>query len=160
MSLKQRINDDMKRAMKAGDELRLSTLRLLNSAISNKEIELRKKDIGLSDEEISEVVLSEAKKRKDAAEGFKSGGRKDLCEKENSELKILQEYLPPEIPESDLLRIIKDGIREAGASNEKDFGKVMKIIMPLLKGKAGGDRVTKMLKEELARIPLEAAIAR
>lgn len=151
MSLKQKIHDDIKRAMKAGDELRLSTLRLLNSAISNKEIELRKKDIGLSDEEISEVMSSEAKKRKDAAEGFKKGGREDLSKKENLELKILQEYLPPEIHDDDLLRIIKDGIRETAASNENDFGKVMKVIMPLLKGKAGGDRIANMLKKELAR---------
>lgn len=151
MALKQKINDDIKRAMKAGDELRLSTLRLLNSAISNKEIELRKKDIGLSDAEISEVMSSEAKKRKDAAEGFKSGGREDLSKKENLELKILQEYLPPEISDGDLLRIIKDGIRETAASNESDFGKVMKVIMPLLKGKAGGDRIANMLKKELAR---------
>ena len=150
-TLKDKISEDIKNAMRSQDALRLSTLRLLNAAISNKEIELRKKDIGLSDEEVLEVVASEAKKRKDAAEGFKNGGRENLAQKETSELKILQEYLPPEISDEDLLRIIKDGIREADAQNEKDLGKVMKIIMPLLKGRAGGDRITKILKEELGK---------
>ena len=147
-TLKYKISEDIKIALKSGDGLRLSTLRLLNSSIANKEIELRKKDIGLSDEEVLEAVSFEAKKRKDAASVFKKGGREDLAKKENDELKILQEYLPPEISDEDLVRIIKDGIREAG---EKNLGKVMKIIMPLLKGKASGDRVTRMLKAELAK---------
>lgn len=151
-TLKQKITEDIKSALKGGDTLRLSVLRMLNSAISNKEIDLRKKDIGLSDEEVLEVISSEAKKRKDAAEGFKNGKREDLAEKEKKELKILQEYLPPEISDEDLARIIKDGIRETGAASEKELGKVMKTIMPLLKGKAGGDRIIKMLQEELKKM--------
>ena len=147
--LKNQISQDLKSAMKKGDALCVSTLRMVSSAISNKEIELRKRDVGLSDQEVIGVISSESKKRKDAAEGFEKGGRADLAEKEKAELAILQAYLPPEIGDDDLLRIIKDGIREAGAAGEKDFPKVMKIIMPTLKGKASGDRISKTLKAEL-----------
>ena len=154
--LKKQLSDDLKSAMKKGEVLRVSTLRMVASAIANKEIELRKRDIGLSDREVLDVISSEAKKRKDAAEGFEKGGRKDLAEKELEELAILKTYLPPEISEEDLSRIIKDGIREVGlpagrqaAKDQKDFATVMKVIMPTLKGKASGDRISKALKAEL-----------
>lgn len=155
-NLKNKISANQKAALKNGDVLRLSTLRMLLAAIANKEIELRKKDIGLSDQEILEVVLSEAKRRKDAAAEYDKGGRGDLAEKEKSELKILQEYLPPEISDEDLLRIVKDGIREAGLSagkaGDKNFGKVMKAIMPVLKSKASGDRISRVLQDELGKL--------
>ena len=146
--LKHKIADDIKTALKKSEELRLSTLRLLAAAIANKEIELRKKDVGLSDQEILDIIASEAKKRKDAAAEYQNGGREDLAKKETEELKILREYLPPEISDDDLLRIVKDGMREAGGS---DFGKIMKIIMPTLKGKASGERISKALKDELRK---------
>ena len=146
--LKHKIAGDLKTALKKGEELRLSTLRLLAAAISNKEIELRKKDVGLSDQEILDIIASEAKKRKDAAAEYQKGDRGDLAKKETEELKILQKYLPPEISDDDLLRIVRDGIREA---SEKDFGKVMKIIMPTLKGKASGERISRALKDELQK---------
>ena len=151
MTLKEKINEDIKSALKSGDSLRLSVLRMLNAAISNKEIELRKKDLGLSDAEVLEAILSEAKKRRDATSEFKNGGRADLAEKELSELKILSEYLPPEISDEELSRVIESGIREAGAANAGDFGKVMKIIMPSLKGKASGDRIAKTLQAALVK---------
>lgn len=151
-TLKQKITEDLKAALKNQKEAELSTLRMLSAAIANKEIELRKKDVGLSDEEIFLVIAQEAKKRKDAMDGYEKGGRPDSAEKEKIELDILKAYLPPEIPDDDLRRIIKDGIREANASSEKDFPKVMKVIMPTLKGKASGDRVSGALKEELAKI--------
>jgi uncharacterized protein len=149
-TLKQKISEDQKGAMKAGDATRLSTLRLLGAAISNKEIELRKKDIGLSDEEILDVIGSEAKKRKDAILEYTNANRIETADKESAELAILQSYLPPEMSDEDLRRIIQGGIRETGATSEKEFGKVMKSIMPLLKGKASGDRISKFLKEELS----------
>jgi|SRR3989338_64067 len=156
MNLKSKITEDQKRALKSGDALRLSVLRMLAAAVANKEIELRKKDVGLSDPEVLEAVLSEAKRRKDAAAEYKKGGREDLAKKEEAELKILQEYLPPEISDEDLVRIIESGIREAGiqpgADSEKDFGKVMKTIMPTLKNKASGDRISKMLKAKLSQL--------
>ena len=150
-NLKDKIAEDQKNALKEGDALRLSTLRMLSAAVANKEIELRKKDVGLSDREILDVISSEAKKRKDAAQGYRTGAREELAQKEEAELKILQSYLPPEISEEDLRRIIKDGIREAGAKSQQDFAKVMKVIMPTLKGKASGDRISGALKEELGK---------
>ena len=151
-TLKQKIAEDLKAALKNQKETELSTLRMLSAAIFNKEIELRKKDIGLSDEEVVKVIAQEAKKRKDAIDGYEKGGRPALAEKEKIELNILKAYLPPEIPENDLRRIIRDGIRETNASSEKDFSKVMKVVMPTLKGKASGDRVSVALKEELGKI--------
>ncbi|MDO8664457.1 MAG: GatB/YqeY domain-containing protein [Candidatus Liptonbacteria bacterium] len=153
MTLKDKISEDIKAAMKSGAEgvVKLSTLRMVSAAVSNKAIELRKKDMGLSDLEILDVISSELKKRKDAAEEFRKGGREDLAKKEESELLVLKEYLPPEISDEDLIRIVRDGVRESGASGEKDFGKAMKVIMPTLKGKASGDRVSAALKNELQK---------
>ena len=153
MMLKDKISEDIKTALKSGAEgaIRLSTLRMVSAAVSNKAIELRKKDLGLSDREILDVISSELKKRKDAAEEFRKGGREDLAKKEESELLVLKEYLPPEISDEDIVRIVRDGVRESGASGEKDFGKAMKIIMPTLKGKASGDRVSVALKNELQK---------
>lgn len=151
MTLKQKISDDLKSALKSGDAIRLSTLRMLSAAIANREIELRKKDIGLSDGEVLEAISSEARRRKDSVTEYEKAGRVELAQKERDELAILQSYLPPEISDDDLLRIIRDGIRETGATGEKDFGKVMKVTMPILKGKASGDRITAVLKKELGQ---------
>jgi len=151
MTLKQTISDDLKSALKASEVIRLSTLRMLSAAIANKEIELRKKDIGLSDGEVLDVVSSEARRRKDSITEYDKAQRIELAQKERDELTILQSYLPPEIADDELVRIIRDGIREAGATSEKDFGKVMKVIMPILKGKASGDRIAAVLKKELGQ---------
>ncbi len=147
--MKQKIEDDAKSSLKAGEALKTSVLRLALTAIHNREIQLLKKDRGLSDEEVLEVIRSEAKKRKDAAEEFKKGGREDLVKKELEEAEILAGYLPPEISEEELIRILKDGVREAGAVRAEDFGKVMKVVMPVLKGKASGDRISSNLKRLL-----------
>ena len=151
MTLKQTISDDLKSALKASEAIRLSTLRMLSAAIANKEIELRKKDIGLSDGEVLDVVSSEARRRKDSITEYDKAQRIELAQKERDELTILQSYLPPEIADDELVRIIRDGIREAGATSEKDFGKVMKVIMPILKGKASGDHIAAVLKKELGQ---------
>ncbi|MBI2023923.1 GatB/YqeY domain-containing protein [Candidatus Giovannonibacteria bacterium] len=147
--LSQKIEDDLKSALKAGESLKVSTLRMSQNAIHNKAIQLLKKETGLSDEETAEVLKGEAKKRKDAAQEFHKAGRDDLADKENDELKIIQAYLPAEISDAELERILKEGIRETGASGEKDFGKVMKSSMPILKGKASGDRISTLLKKLL-----------
>lgn len=151
MTLKQQIAEDQKLALKKGMGDELSTLRMLTSAISNKEIDLRKKDIGLSDSEVLDVLNSEAKKRKDAIEEYKKADRSDLADKEEREFNILKKYLPPEISDEDLIRIIRDGIREVGAATLADFPKVMKAIMPTLKGKASGDRISEAVKKELVK---------
>ena len=151
MTLKQKIAEDQKNALKSGDKETLSVLRMLSAAIGNKEIELRKKDIGLSDEEVFSVISSEAKKRKDAIEEYKKAGRDDSAKKEEFEMGVLKKYLPPEISDEDLVRIVRDGIRETGAISQADFSKVMKTIMPTLKGKASGDRVSNAVKAELGK---------
>ena len=150
MSLKQSIYDDVKNALREKNEVRLSTLRMLSSAITNKEIELRKKDVGLSDEEVIEVLQGEAKKRKDSIESFQKGGRTDLVEKESKELSILSSYLPPEMSDEELQSRIEEGIREANAKSMADFSNVMKAIMPVLKGKASGDRISEMVRSHLS----------
>lgn len=147
--LKQKITEDLKQSLKSGDALRLSTLRMLSAAIANKEIELRKKDTGLSDDEVLAVINSEMKKRRDAAAEYKKGGREESAKKEEAEAAILKEYLPPEIPEEELREMIKKAITESGAKDIKDFGKVMKLIMPQVKGRAGGAKISQILKEEL-----------
>lgn len=149
MSLKKKLAEDLKVALKQGRAFETSVLRLAQSAIHNREIQLLKKESGLSDEETGEVLRQEVKKRRDAAEEFKKGRREDLARKELKEAEILSAYLPPEIPDEELGRILKDGLREAGARGERDFGKVMKLVMPVLKGQASGDRISKALKKLL-----------
>lgn len=151
MYLKQQIIEDQKNALKGGNKDELSTLRMLLAAILNKEIDLRKKDIGLSDSEVLDVLNSEAKKRKDAVFEYKKAGRDDLADKEEKEFTILKKYLLPEISDEDLIRIVCDGIREIGAGNAADFPKVMKAVMPILKGKASGDRISKAVKDKLSK---------
>lgn len=145
----KKLREDLKTALKEGDSFRCSVIRMALAAVSNKEIQLLKKDIGLSDVETIEVLRSEVKKRKGAAEEFAKGGREELREKEMKEAEILSVYLPPEMSDRELERILKEGIRETGAVTKADFGKVMKIVMPILKGKASGDRISKMLGELL-----------
>lgn len=151
MNLKQQIIEDQKNALRSGNKDELSTLRMLLAAISNKEIDLRKKDIGLSDSEIMDVINSEVKKRKDAVAEYKKAGRDESAKKEKFEMEVLKKYLPPEISDEDLIRIVRDGIRETGAVSAADFPKVMKAIMPTLKGKASGDRISKAVKDEFAK---------
>ena len=150
MSLKQTISEDQKNALKESKKEELSALRMLSAAISNKEIDLRKKDIGLSDSEVLDVINSEAKRRKDAILEYTKAGREDSAKKEEFELNVLKRYLPPEISDEDLLRIVRDGVRETGASSVSDFPKVMKAVMPTLKGKASGDRISNTVKAELS----------
>lgn len=155
-----KIKEDLKEAMKKGEATRTSTIRMLLSAIHNKEIELGKKEIGLSDEEIMDAIRSESKKRQDAILGFEKGNRPELAEQEKDELAILESYLPSEISDEELLVMVKKGITdalgrsptgEAGATSAADFGKAMKILSPLLKGKASGSRIASAVKKELGQ---------
>jgi len=149
--LKNKIRENLKDSMKKREATRTSTIKMLLAAIANKEIELRKKDEGLSDEETFNVLRSEAKKRKDAIEGFERGGRPELVEQEKNELTILEAYLPPEVSDEEILAVVKKGISDFQASGPADFGKVMKIIAPLLKGKASGNRIADILRKELSQ---------
>ncbi|TXD34108.1 GatB/YqeY domain-containing protein [Lujinxingia vulgaris] len=126
-----RIKDDVKTAMKARDTERLSTLRMLQSTIKNQEIELKRP---LTDDEITDVLATEIKKRRQSAEVYESGGRPELAEKEIQEIGFLQEYLPAQLSDEEAGAIVADAIAEVGAESRKDMGKVMGVVIPKLKG--------------------------
>ncbi len=162
--LKEKINQDFKEAFKAKEELKVSVLRMLSSAIKNKEVEKRtklaksgtaetdlEKESQLTDEEVLAVILSEAKRRKDSIAQFEQGGRPELAAAEQSELKILEAYLPEQMGEEEVRKLIKEAIGESGAMSAADIGKVMKVLMPRVKGKADGGMVNKIVKEELKK---------
>jgi len=164
MNLKGKIQNDLQGAVKNREELKSSVLRLLLAAVFNKEKEkryklskekpeLNEKDLEeksqLNDEEVIDVIFSEAKKRKESIGEFEKGKRTDLVEKEKKELEILEKYLPEQFSEEELKKIIKEAIEKTGAKNIKDIGKVMAELMPKIKGKADGGSVGKIVKELL-----------
>ena len=147
MSLDERLTEEMKQAMKSNDKLRLSTIRMIRSAVKNKEIELRKK---LDDEEIQKVIQGMVRKGEESVEQFQSGGRMDLVEKEKKEIEILKSFLPQPIGQEEILRIIDQSIEETQASSLKDLGKVMKSVIPKLGGKVDGRLINQLVKERLS----------
>jgi uncharacterized protein YqeY len=162
-NFKQQIQNDLKEAMKSKDAFALDVLRMVLAAIKNKELEKRTKlsksenvdkldELSqLTEEELIGVVLSEAKKRKDAAAEFERGGRPELAEKELKEAELLKKYLPEQMSEDEIRKIVAEGIKNSGATSAKEIGKVMSAIMPQIKGKADGGLVNKIVKEELEK---------
>lgn len=146
MSLKERFSSELKDSLKAGDRLKLSTIRLIMASLKNREIEKRD---SLSEEEIIDLLVSLSKQRKESIEEFKKGGRQDLVDKETEELKIIESYLPQQLTPEEIKKIIGETITETGASGSKDIGKVMKVLMPKVKGRADGKLVNEMVKELL-----------
>ena len=147
MSLKDRLIQDMKEAMKARDQLRLSTLRLLISEIKNKEIEAKGE---LKDEDILAIIQKAVKQRQDSIAQYEKGGRQDLADKEKAELEILKAYLPEELSQEEILEIIDQAIAATGASSPKEMGKVMREVMPKVKGRADGKVVNELVRKRLA----------
>ena len=150
--MKEKILQDTKEAMRAKDELKLSVLRMLSAAIHNKELEKRAKSgkvEELTEEETVAVIRSEVKKRRDAIVEFEKGGRADLVEKESAELKILEEYLPQELSDDEIEKIVREVIAGFGEVSEKDFGRVMGEVMKRIKGQVSGDRVSGMVRKFL-----------
>lgn len=149
-SLQKRIEEDFGVAMKEGG-IRLDTIRLLKSVLHNREIEKKGKGDKtiLSEEETLEVVMKEAKKRKEAAELYIKGGRAELAKREQDELKILEAYLPPQVSEEETRAVVVRAIQVTGAKTAKEFGFVMKEVMKELKGKADSSLITKIIKEIL-----------
>ncbi len=133
--------------MKAKDGTRVSVLRLLLASIKNREIEKKE---ALTDEEVLAEIASAAKRRKESLEAFREGERQDLVEKEEAELVILEEYLPEQISEEEVRRTVQDVVAEVGAQSPSDLGKVMKELMPRLKGKADGKMVNQIVREILS----------
>lgn len=145
--LKSGLVSDLKSAMKRGDAARVSVLRMALAALHNKEIEKRVEK--LSDDEELQVLATEARKRKEAIEGYERGGRAELAEKERGELAVLKSYLPQEASEEEIRRAVKEAITKTGAVSPKDMGKVMGAAMASLKGRADGAMVQRTVKEEL-----------
>jgi len=146
----EKINRDYIEAKKARDTLRESVLNLLKSNIKYKEIEAKGKGRTLEDSDIIELIKQEIKRRRESIELYKQGGRLDLAEKESEELKILQEYLPEQLSEEDIRATLQRIIKDSGAVNVKDLGRVMKEAIKELKGKAEGD-VVRRIAEEILR---------
>ena len=146
MGLKARLGEDMKTALKAREEVRLSTIRMTRSAIKNKEIEVGHE---LSDEEVIRVVQSMCKQRDDSIQAFEKGGRKDLADRERQELGILRSYLPPPVSGEDIDRVVGEVVAESGAKSVKDMGVVMKEAMRRLGGTADGKRVNEAVRRAL-----------
>ncbi|TSC56700.1 MAG: hypothetical protein Greene071421_332 [Parcubacteria group bacterium Greene0714_21] len=164
MSLRSSIQERIREALKAHDQVLAGTLRFLFASIVNKEKEKRyrlskespklsqeqlAKQSELQDQEVLDVVASEAKKHKESIEAFEKGGRKDLVVKEQAELKILEVYLPEQLSEEEVRRLVQEAIASTSASSAKDIGKVMVALMPKVKGRADGALVNKIVKELL-----------
>lgn len=150
MSLKDRIGEDIKSAMKAKDKIRLETVRGIKKAILEKEVELRPKGIdSLNEEQEIELLARQAKQRRDSIEQFTKADRNDLADKEKQELAILETYLPKQMDDSEVESIIDEIIATVGATSAKDLGKVMGAAMKQLKGKADGKKIQSLVKSKL-----------
>jgi uncharacterized protein YqeY len=149
VNLKERLNEDMKQAMKDKDKMRLSAIRMLRGAIRDREINQR---IELDDNGVIEVLSNQIKKRKESVEQFKAANRDDLVQQESAELKVLEAYLPEQLSVDELKALIEKVILEIGATSARDMGKVMSVIMPQVKGKADGKIISQLVKDKLSAI--------
>src|ERR1051325_8271936 len=148
MTLQEKIQNDIADAMRGKDSLRLNVLRMMKSAVKNKEIEKMKP---LEQPEVIAVFNTLVKQRKDSIEQFRKGGREELAQKEESEIKIIEDYLPAAASEEDIRQAVGEAIKETGAASMKDMGKVMKAALARLAGKsADGARISQMVKEKLS----------
>jgi uncharacterized protein len=148
MTLQEKIQSHITDAMRSKDELRLSCLRMMKSAVKNKEIEKMKP---LEEGEVLAVLNTLVKQRKDSVEQFRKGGREELAQKEEAEIKIIEQYLPASASDEDITRAIAEAIQETGASSMKDMGKVMQAVKARLAGKTvDGGRVSQLVKEKLS----------
>ncbi|MDZ7289204.1 MAG: GatB/YqeY domain-containing protein [candidate division KSB1 bacterium] len=146
MTLSEKLSEDYKAAMKSGVKLRIETLRLLRAQLKDEQISKMR---ALTSEEEIAVLSNAAKKRREAMELYKQGGRDDLLEKEMTELAIITSYLPQALSPEELVQIIDAAIKETGSATASDLGKVMGKIMPQVKGRADGKMVQQMVRERL-----------
>jgi len=166
VGLKEKIEKDFQKTLKERKAIETSTLRMLKAAIFNNEKEKRyklsktkpelieeelEKESQLIDEEIIEVISSEVKKRKEAILEFEKGQREDLVEKEKKEIEILKKYLPEQLSEEEIKKLAKETIKQIGAKETKDMGKVMAELMPRIKGRADGSLAPKIVKDLLGK---------
>jgi uncharacterized protein YqeY len=151
MSLKERLTDNIKTAMKAKDKIRLETVRSLKKAVLEKEVSVRPSgQETLTEEQELDILAQQAKQRRDSIAQYRNAGRDDLADKEAQELVIIEEYLPQQLSEVELSEILDETIAKVGATSPKDMGKVMGMVMKQVKGKADGKKVQEMVKAKLS----------
>jgi len=146
VTLAERLNEDMKQAMKAQDKFRLSTIRMVRASVKNQEIELRRP---LDDNEVLEILSREVKQRKDSLQEFQKAGRDDLAQNLIAEIDIIAQYLPQQLTEEEIKAIVKQTMQETGASSKADMGKLMGALMPKVKGRADGKLVNQIVQQLL-----------
>jgi len=149
LSLKERIQEDMKSAMRNKDSIRLGVIRLIMAAIKQREVDER---ITLDDPQVIEVLDKMLKQRRESIIQYEKGQRQDLVDKEAFEITIVQEYLPPALDEAELEALINEAISKAGATSPKDIGKVIGILKPCIQGKADMAKVSGNIKEKLSSL--------
>ena len=147
MNLAERLNEDMKQAMKAGEKFRLTTIRMVRASIKNQEIELHRP---LNEDEIVQVVSRDLKQRRDSLQDFERAGRDDLVSQMQGEIEIISQYLPEQLNEEEIKAIVMQTIQETGASSKADIGKLMGALMPKVKGRADGKLVNQLVQQVLS----------
>jgi uncharacterized protein YqeY len=148
VDLKTRLGEDLKQALRSGDKLRLSVIRLLTALIKNREVEKRGP---LTDAEVLQAIVASCKQRQEAIEQYKQGGRQDLVDKESAELEILQSYLPKPLTSEELQAMVLEAIREVQATSLREMGRVMGVLMPRVTGRADGKVVNTLVREALSK---------
>jgi len=146
MTIQDRLTEAMKEAMRAKDALRLGTIRMMRTALKNKEIDARQE---LSEQDVITTLATLVKQRREAADAYRQGGREDLAEKELLELAVVQEFLPTQLSEKEIRGIIDEAVAEAGAASMKDMGRVMKLVSARTTGRADGKLVSDLVKQRL-----------
>ncbi len=148
--LEQKIEQDLKTALLAGDAQRVSVLRGLKSVLLNVKVASGKRDIGLSDEEVLPIFSKEAKKRQESADLYKQGGRQEKADAELAEKAIIGEYLPEQMNEADIVKLVDEAIQQTGAQGQKDMGKVIGAVKQKAGASADGSLIAKIAKEKLS----------
>jgi hypothetical protein len=148
VELKVRLAEDYRAALRSGDKLKVSVIRLLTALIKNREVEKR---APLTDAEVMQAISSSCKQRQDSIEQYRQGGRQDLVDKETAELIILQSYLPQPFTAEELEELVRAAIQEAQAASPKEMGKVMTLLMPKVTGRADGKVVSALVREMLSK---------
>jgi uncharacterized protein YqeY len=148
MTLKEQMQDDLTEAMRARDELRLASLRMALTAVTNEEVSGKQARV-LSDAEVVTVVGREIKKRREAAQAFADAGRSDRADRERAEAEVLQAYLPRQLTDDELVDLVREAVQESGATEPRQMGEVMRLLQPRVAGRADGSRVAGEVKRVL-----------
>ncbi|MCS7286174.1 MAG: GatB/YqeY domain-containing protein [Anaerolineae bacterium] len=149
MGLKEKIDQELKEAMRSKDERKLAALRMLKTAIRRAEVDKMRE---LTEDEIIAVIADEARKRREAIEEFSRGGREDLALQEKEELAVLEAYLPRPLSREEIMEMARQAIEEVGATSPRQLGQVMKVLMPRVRGRADGSLVSQIVQELLASL--------